>query len=363
MTRFLVGLLVLITLTGLGLNFGWPKIDQPITQNPVTNLTTTPSPTPVSTLKPLPNSHVIPQQLHLFQSFNNCGPATLAMALSYVGINKSQDELGQILRPYQIPGGDNDDKSVTLIEVAEQARSYGLTTYLRPNGDLTKLKQLIANDIVVVTRTWLKSNEDIGHYRIVRGFDDATGEIIQDDSLQGKNLRYSYDEFNKLWLPFNYEYLVIVKPAQANIVEQILGSDLDEQIAWQNALTKINQQLDREPDNWQLIFAKSRIYYYLHDYQKSVEEFNRVGSRLSFRTLWYQTEPLLSIYETGDDARVLDLTDQILNNQNRAFAELYILRGQVYLRQNNHAAAKAEFEKALYYNRNLKQAQTLTSQN
>src|SRR5262245_47568895 len=81
----------------------------------------TPIPSPT-----LPVSHVIPQQLHVFQSFNNCGPATLSMALSYMGVVKTQAELGQILRPYQVPGGDNDDKSVTLQEVARQAETYGL---------------------------------------------------------------------------------------------------------------------------------------------------------------------------------------------------------------------------------------------
>ena len=51
----------------------------------------------------------------------------------------------------------------------------------------------------VIVKTLTKINEDIGHYRIVKGYDDATGEIIYDDSFKKKNLRFSYNSFNKLW--------------------------------------------------------------------------------------------------------------------------------------------------------------------
>ena len=41
------------------------------------------------------------------------------MALSYYGVRESQQDLGRDLRPYQNPQGNNDDKSVTLAELAE----------------------------------------------------------------------------------------------------------------------------------------------------------------------------------------------------------------------------------------------------
>lgn len=309
--------------------------------------------TPTSTPISIPAFYEIPKHLHVFQSFNNCGPATLSMALSYLGVEKSQEELGQILRPYQVAGGDNDDKSVTLDEVAKQAETYGFTSYLRPNGDIEKLKQLIANDIPVVARTFLHTNEDIGHYRIIRGYDDNTKEIIQDDSLQGADLRYSYNEFLKLWQPFNYEYLVIVPEGKKQLVESILKEDVDSNKAWQNALIRIDQEQKQDPENVHLIFALSRIYYYLRDYKKSVEVFNQVENRLSFRTLWYQIEPLLAIYETGDYARVMQKSEQVLNNQNRAYSELYILRGKIYEKQGNTELAKQEYNKAVLYNTGL----------
>ena len=285
------------------------------------------------------------------------------MALSYVGVEKTQAELGQVLRPYQITGGDNDDKSVTLVEVANQAEKFGLLTYLRPNGDIEKLKKFIANNIPVITRTWLKKDEDVGHYRVIRGYDDKRGVIIQDDSLQGKDLTYTYSDFDQLWQTFNYEYLVIVKEEEKETVEGILGEELNEQRAWENALTRVNQLLGNNPDNIHLKFARSRIYYYLKDYEKSVDDFDEVENKLSFRTLWYQIEPLLSIYETGDNERVLIVSDNILRNQNRAYSELYILRGKVFQRYGNETRANEEFQLALRYNENLEEAKRLTLNN
>src|SRR3989344_3907235 len=182
-----------------------------------------PTPTPTITLQTPPISKTIGNNYHVFQRFNNCGPASLSMALSYYGINKTQQELGIELRPYQVPGGDNDDKSVTLEEVAEKSKEYGFIPYRRPNGNMEIIKTFITYDIPVITRTWTKPNEDIGHYRIVKGYDSETQEIIQDDSLQGKNLRYSFEDFSAIWKKFNYEYLVLVPEEKKDIAEAILG--------------------------------------------------------------------------------------------------------------------------------------------
>src|SRR3989344_8765835 len=73
----------------------------------------------------IPNSKVLPGTYHVFQTFNNCGPAAFSMALSYYGINETQQTLGQMLRPYQNQVGDNDDKSVTLEELAKKGEEYG----------------------------------------------------------------------------------------------------------------------------------------------------------------------------------------------------------------------------------------------
>ena len=333
-----------------------PFTDQLVISPQTITNTTSPSvtPTPKPILIKPSTSKIIPQKLQVFQTFNNCGPAALSMTLSYFGINETQQKLGQDLRPYQNPQGDNDDKSVTLQELAKKADEYGLLSYHRPAGNIETIKLFISYDMPVITRTWLKKGDDIGHYRVIRGFDDTLGQIIQDDSLQGANLKYSYNDFLTLWQGFNYEYLVLVPKEKQAMAEAILGEDLDKKKAWEKALQTAQEELNKEPNNIFTEFNISVAYYYLGNYQKAVETFERVEAKLPFRMLWYQIEPILAYQKLNDYNRVFELTDKILNNYNRAFSELYYIRGEIFQEQGKRVLAKTEFEKATFYNENFK---------
>lgn len=321
-------------------------INTPIVNSP------TPSPTP--THPPIPTAKMIENDYQVFQTFNNCGPAALSMALSYYGINETQQVLGQDLRPYQNPAGDNDDKSVTLDELAQKAQEYNLIPYHRPNGSPDLIKQFVAQGLPVITRTHLTDEDDIGHYRVIKGYDDASGEFIQDDSLQGHNLRYSYSSFMRLWKIFTYEYLVLVPYEKKQIAENLLGENTDEKIAWKNAALSIQKELEENPDDIYARFNLSIALYHVGDFQGSVDAFEAVEKELPFRTMWYQIEPILSYYELGEYGRVFNITDNIFNRQNRAFSELYILRAKIYQKQGNTEKADAEIEKAVFYNKNIK---------
>ena len=311
------------------------------------------------TLIPLSISKILENNYHIFQTFNNCGPAALSMTLSYYGIDKNQEELGQSLRPYQINGGLNDDKSVNLDELANKSSEYNLVPFHRPNGTIELIKQFISYDIPIITRSRLSEDEDIGHYRVVKGYDDATGEIIQDDSLQGPNLRYSYQQFLNLWQVFNYEYLVLVPFDQVEIARIIMRENSDLITAWKNAVVNSQKELDSNPENIYSRFNLSVALYHAGDFKRSVSEFESVENNLPFRTLWYQIEPIQAYYELGNFQKVFDITEKIFNDQNAAFSEMYIIRGEIYKKQGNTEAAKKELEKAVFYNVNLRSAQEM----
>lgn len=305
----------------------------------------------------IPSKKILNNSYHIFQTFNNCGPASLSMALSYYGYNATQQELGQALRPYQVANGDNDDKSVTLEELAEKSKDYDLIPYHRPNGTVEIVKTLIANDMPVIARTWLKADEDIGHYRVIKGYDESRGIFIQDDSLQGKNLEYKYDDFFEIWKPFNFEYLVLVPEDKVELAEAILGANVNVESAWEASFKVWQDELENNPNDVNARFNLSIALYNLERYEESVEEFEKVESRLPMRALWYQIEPVKAYYELGDYDRVFEITDRILNNHNRAFSELYIIRGNIYKERGEISSARSEYEKAVTYNRNLEAAQ------
>jgi hypothetical protein len=308
----------------------------------------------------VPDSYEIPQKAQVFQTFNNCGPATLSMALSYYGVSVGQKELGDKMRPYQNPKGDNDDKAIFTYEFVNWAKVYGkpedLDAITLPNGNIELLKRLISNDIPVIIKMWLNSKEDIGHFVLARGYDENKKIIIMDDTYYGPNRKISYSDVLSLWQPFNYNYVIIYNKSQESLVSSILSNENDQVKVWKNTVTKAHEENELAPENIYPVFNLSVGYYNLGDMEKSIKYFEQVESRLPKRMLWYQIEPIKAYAETGNYSRALELIENILNNGNRAFSELYYLRGQIYLKQNEVQSAKLEFEKAVQYNINYQLA-------
>ncbi len=324
--------------------------------NPATTKTNeTPSSMTVPLLQ-IPQNKVLNNNYYVKQTFNNCGPASYSMLLSYYRITASQQELGQILRPFQNPVGDNDDKSVTIEEIEKHAKTYGLHTYHRPNGDIELLKKFITYDIPILTRTWLQINEDIGHYRVIKGFNDTTQTIIQDDSYTGANLSFSYSDFNTMWEKFDYEYLVLVPKEKKEIAEKIIGENINEKVAWKKTASRNIEKLKSNPDDIYSRFNLSVAYFYLKEYQKSVDEFEKVENLIPFRTLWYQLEPVEAYFMLGNYDKVFTITNNIIYRYNRAYSEVYIIRGKIYKIKGGKTLARTEFEKAVFYNENLSDA-------
>lgn len=323
------------------------------TTAPITSAS--PQPTSIST----PVEKAIPLKKQIFQTFNNCGPATFSMLLSYYGFDVSQQELGNKLRPYQVPNGDNDDKSVTLDELVEEAKNYNLTAYYRPAGNKELLKQFIANDIPVVLRTWLNDKDDIGHFIVVRGYSDTEQVVISDDSYYGKNRKTSYETLMKRWQPFGYEFMVVATPNQVPMVKSILRINFDQNTAWKNAITLALQENQQLPTSPYPPFNASIAYYRIGDYTNSVKTFEEVETHLPRRMLWYQIQPIEAYQKLKNYDRVFQLTDAILNDHNHAFSELYYLRAQAYLDQNKRDSALNELQLAIKYNQNYAAAKEL----
>jgi hypothetical protein len=307
------------------------------------------NPTPYPSIPP---EKTLQNDYHTFQTFNNCAPAALSMALSYYGVHVSQETLADSLRPYHNSIGDNDDKSTPPPELAREAEKYGLVSYFRADGDIDLLKQFIAHDIPVVVRALFKPDEDYAHYRVIKGYDDGTQEIIEDDGYDGKNIRFSYQEFKQMWQPYNYAYLVMVRPENKKVVEDIIGDELDPKVAWQHAASTARAELAADPSDIEAQFNLSMALYYMGDNEGAIKEYEKVEPRLGQHVIWYQIEPIQAYFNVGNYAKVNSLIDSILNNKNRAFTELYILRGKIYEKQGNLAKAKEAFQNAVMYNRN-----------
>lgn len=289
--------------------------------------------------------------IYMSQTFNNCGPANLAMLFNFWGTPITQQKIAEDLRPFNNPKGGVDDKSVYNSEMAAYAKLNGFESVVRPNGDTEKIKKLLANGVPVVVSAWLKENEDIGHYRLVKGFDESTKTFSTDDSYLGPNQSYSYDQFMKLWKPFNYVYFITFPEEKSEIVNAILGEEVDQNIAYRRSIERAERDLKTNPYDTDAEFNIATANYHLGNFQKTVEIFEKVESKLPNRMLWYQLEPIYAYKQTENDDKALYHADKLLNNGNLAFSEMYQLKGEIFLQQGKKDEAKEMFEKAFFYNK------------
>ena len=151
---------------------------------PTATPTATPIPTPTVTPTPLPEAILLEPMNYQWQTLNNCGPASLAILLGYYDHWVTQHETST-LHP---------------CDLAEYLSQYQLMarTYPAPSRDAVRL--LLANHIPVIVGQRLSSGRDIGHFRVIRGYDDISREFIVDDPLRsiGPDFHMTYGTFIRL---------------------------------------------------------------------------------------------------------------------------------------------------------------------
>jgi hypothetical protein len=171
---------------------------------------------------PLPAHADVGPMRHVWQSLNNCGPASVVMALSTFGIAADQEVARLALRGPDIRRGMGPapvDPWVTEL--------YGLRSVSRLNGTIDLVKGLVAQGFAPMVTQWMQdpSISRIAHWRTVRGYDDAAKTFYVNDPMLGANVALSYDWFNANWQPFSYRWMVLYEPKDEGRLQQIVGLD------------------------------------------------------------------------------------------------------------------------------------------
>ncbi|MBN1992261.1 MAG: C39 family peptidase [Anaerolineae bacterium] len=302
---------------------------------------------PLENVAPLPSSGDSVQLrgvAHQWQTWNNCGPATLTMYMSYYGRPETQAEAAPALKP------NRDDKNVSAHELAAYARTTGLEAIVRQGGTLEQLKRFLSNDIPVMAETWLVHEGDgLGHYRLITGYDDATGQFNTFDSLNGPDYKVSYEQFAADWRVFNNLYIVVYAPAQADTVKSIIGADLDNTRMYERILAQAQAEVAANPNDAIAYFNQGEALTRLGRPQEAVVAFDRARQLgLHWRRLWYQFAPFEAYYAVGRYQDVLDLTAATLEGTG-GLEEAYYYHG-LALHATGQPGAEADFQAALEYN-------------
>lgn len=304
----------------------------------------TPTPEPGVTLLPAPASIQLSNFAHQWQTWNNCGPATITMYMSYFGRTETQVEAAQFLKP------NRDDKNVSPHELAAYVRTLGLEATVRQGGTVDQLKRFLSNNFPVMAETWLIHDGDgLGHYRLITGYDDATGQFNTFDSLSGPDYKVSYEQFDADWRVFNRLYIVVYRPEQAETVMALIGDDIDDTVMYERILAQAQAETEANPNDAIALFNQGEALTRLSRFQEAVVAFDRARQvGLHWRRLWYQFTPFEAYYAVGRYQDVLDLTKATLEGTG-GLEEAYYYHG-LALRATGQPGIKEDLEAALDYN-------------
>jgi hypothetical protein len=314
----------------------------------------------------LPSSYQLNGIQHIPQHWNNCGPATLTMGLTFYGVAADQDPAANWLKPTPEDGNVSPWQMVNYVNTQLPGTTRAL---LRVGGDLTMIKTLLANNFPVVIEAGYDPEPErlgwMGHYLLITGYDDMTMEINSHDSYLGPNKKYSYPHIEEFWEHFNNLYIVLYKFEREAELMALLGTNAD---VTQNALNALELNRQRaianaaDPYAW---FNMGTNYVALADYDAKAYDYAATAYDkartlgLPWRMLWYQFGPYQSYNAVGRYQDVIDLAKVLLNEPGTSqyIEETYYYAGVAREGLGESSRALANYEQALYLDKNFTPAQ------
>jgi len=314
-----------------------------------------------------PSSHKldINQIGHIYQDWNNCGGATISMALSYFGYPGFTREDQYVAQDYLKPN--REDQNVSPWQMAnfvntQVGSQYNVRAIVRRGGDQTLLKTLLAaNFPIVIEKGYEVDSVEgwMGHYLLMVGYDDALGVFFTYDSFlgagfEGQGREESYEYIDTYWRHFNNTFIVLYQPEREAELQTLMGEMWLEDFAWSQALETAQQQAAENPNDYWAWFNLGEAAAALEQYDVATVAYNQAinSGQMPWRTLWYLHGAFESFYQTGDYEMVLRLAEN-LQAITPYIEEANYYRGLVYAAQGNTDQAIYRLNLVLDFNPNF----------
>jgi len=288
---------------------------------------------------------------HVRQGWNNCGPATMAVVMSYFDVELTQTQTASALKP------NPEDRNVRPDEMQRYVSELGYGMIVRVNGDILTLQRLIDGGYPVVVEKGFEPEAQFdwaGHYLTLTGY--TNDAFIAMDTYLGPNREYPFTALDTYWRQFNRTFLVAFPPGERAIVESIIG-EMSEDEMWQAALQTTQAELaqnDQDAFGW---FNLGTNFVQLGRYEEAAIAYDKaLDLGLPGRMLWYQFGPYEAYYQVGRYEDVTILAEETLT-RNPMSEEAHYYKGLVYEAQGSEDQAKGQFQQALILNKYYEAAQ------
>ena len=331
----------------------------PVTPQPTASLTIPTSTvaadisaTATATLTPLPPQAFIPSPEYEKQTPNNCGPATLSMALHMYGWEGAQADIAAFIKP--VTG----DRNVNPEELRYYVRTQAgwLNLEYRVGGSIETLKRLIAANypVIVESVTSLDPNDALGptddlwaaHYLLLTGYDDSAQSFTIQDSYHGADLKITYSQLEEEWKPFNNLYLVMYFPEFEEEMKTLLASNWDPNLNRQNALAASQTDSAKNPTDAFAWFNVGSNLVYFDRYEEAALAYDKAREiGVPLRMFRYQFGPFLAYFHSGRNEDLLVLTDYA-RGVTEMSEETWLWYGYGLYRKGDNAGALKAWQKA-----------------
>ncbi|TVR23080.1 MAG: hypothetical protein EA396_04790 [Anaerolineaceae bacterium] len=291
------------------------------------------------------------------QRWNNCGPTTITIAMSYYGWTRDQFYAQDRIRP------NREDRNVSPHEMARFVNEYSdLRAIWRYGGDLDMLRRVIAAGYpVIVERGHMFGGyEWLGHYQALVGYDDNERNFIIMDSFLGQNtngepIQETYEEVDDGWREFNRVFIVLFPPDEEAAVMRLLGGEratLEDSAAHALEIAQAEAQRNREDAFAWFNIGTSLTVLGRHDQAARAYDQATNLRQLPWRMYWYQFGIFEAYYKVGRYDDVMQLVETNLSNVGgRHVEETYYWQGRVLAARGDTAGARNAFNRALSNNR------------
>jgi hypothetical protein len=195
------------------------------------------------------------------QDAYQCGPATLAMALTWSGLTVTPEELkDQVYTPSR--------KGSLQLDMVSAARRHGKITY-QFNDPAALFPEVAAGHPVIILQNLGLSWLPVWHYAVVIGYDGAQQDVILRSGTTNRKVM-SYHVFEKTWARSNYWGLMVLQPDQLPVLAKE-NDYLDSVVVlertnhYQAAATGYRTALSRWPQSLNARIGLGNSYYALGD--------------------------------------------------------------------------------------------------
>jgi tetratricopeptide (TPR) repeat protein len=328
-----------------------------VTPTPTAASRTTDDPTPTTTptavqapdlgTQPPPAPVVLETDCYEPQGWNNCGPATLSMALCFYGWTGDQYTVAAATKP------DGDDKNVSPDEMVAYAIAqediFALMGYAT---DVELLKRLIAAGYPTIVETWFipEPDDQMGHYRLLTGYDDTTQRFVAQDAYHGADQRIGYDELERLWKVFDRVYVVVSPADRTGQLRALLGQQGAPERMYGDALALALAEIEANPEDRYAWFNAGTNSLGLGQVERAAAAYDQARLlKLPWRMLWYQFGPFEAYLRAGRYQEVIALAGANLRTSNN-LEESYYYRALARRALGDEEGARQDLETALRYN-------------